>query len=99
MEISELVGRGQKDVWESKTEERLYHWFASKEPYEIKTDFPIFIRRQKNGSVKQASIIAGAMENAVKEYVKRGICSPEDSKEIRQLTESFCDLRELFWRI
>lgn len=36
------------------------------------------------------------MENAVKEYVKRGICSTEDSKEIRQLTESFCDLRELF---
>ena len=35
MEISELV-EGAKDVWESKTEERLYHWFASKEPYEIK---------------------------------------------------------------
>lgn len=97
VEISELVGRGQKDVWESKTEERLYHWFASKEPYEIKNGLSdIYKEAEKNGSVKQASIIAGAMENAVKEYVKRGICSPEDSKEIRQLTESFCDLRELF---
>lgn len=75
----------------------LYHWFASKEPYEIKNGLSdIYKEAEKNGSVKQASIIAGAMENAVKEYVKRGICSPEDSKEIRQLTESFCDLRELF---
>ena len=67
-----------------------------KEPYEIKNGLSdIYKEAEKNGSVKQASIIAGAMENAVKEYVKRGICSPEDSKEIRQLTESFCDLREL----
>ena len=104
--LQEIKGRWKfQSLWEggkrmcgrAKQKKRLYHWFASKEPYEIKNGLSdIYKEAEKNGFVKQASIIAGAMENAVKEYVKRGICSPEDSKEIRQLTESFCDLRELF---
>ena len=97
MEISELSGRIQKDTWDNEALERLHHWFICKEPDEIQSGlFEIQKEVEKNGSVRQAAVVAGAMENAVKEYGKRGLCSPEESKKIQYLLKNFCDIRELF---
>lgn len=97
VEISELSGRIREDTWDNEETERLYHWFVSKEPDEIQTGLSEIQKEvEKTGSVRQASAVAGAMEHAVIEYGKRGICSSEDAREIQQLLEKFCDIGELF---
>lgn len=97
VEISKLWEQVQKETWDNETQERLYRWFISKEPDEIQSRLSEIQKEvEKNGSVKQAAAVAGAMEHAVREYGKRGLCSPEESKEIQYLLKYFCDIRELF---
>lgn len=97
VEISERLKLAEKDQWEEEREEELYQWFVSGEPDEIKGRLSEIQRAaEQRGSLKMVSAIGGAMENAVKEYVKHGRCSSEDVNEMQYLMKNFCDLRELF---
>lgn len=99
LEISELLKIAEKEPWEEEREEELYRWFAFGEPSEIKGRLSeIQGAAEQKGSLKMVSAIGGAIENAVKEYVKHGRCSSEDVNEIQYLVKNFCDLRELFHR-